>query len=157
MKNLDHKSSAPTLKATSWSMVSKSPSSESQRGLHSQISYKTIANKQTVVKWVHKDSGNYHSPNTQLSSEGSNRNAHSSVSRWKRSDCKLLQLLSEGLASNQPAGRNWQGSSWKPNRAGGHILHCLPMAYSKNKTKLPVSPWNELVHTSSSPTIITAT
>lgn len=37
-------------------MVPKSPSSESQRGLHSQISSKTIANKQTVVKWVHKDS-----------------------------------------------------------------------------------------------------
>ena len=57
-----------------------------------------------------------------LSAEGAGKNAHFLLSSWKGFDFILSQLVTENLASNQPATESWLGSSlkswWAPPSSG---------------------------------------
>lgn len=91
-------------------------------------SNRTIANKEAVIKQVHK-----------LSSQAQHRKFRQKCPflsfPWKRFDCIIYQLLPENLASNKPTSRCWLESSPELERASSLFPHLLTLVHSNSENQ----------------------
>lgn len=151
-KDLDHTSTAPSFKTLPERWAPKTPSSESQWGLHSWVPQDY--GKQRTSSVIGMQALNCGWP-PGLSAEGTHKHAHLPIFPIKEFDCIFYNgyLRVEVLISMQLITAFLPGAP----KSGGHFPQFPPFVLSNNKTNLPVLPLKELVHISSALTFMAAT